>query len=380
MLSLFASCLPGLEPLLRRELAALGLEELAETRGGIAFTGGSDQIYRANLCSGLASHVLLRIAEFPCKHLAQLRRKADQLPWRDLFGPGQRFAVRATTRRAKLYHSGAVAERIAAAVAQATGAQLAESPRADDLVVHVRVHKDVVTLSIDTSGTPLHRRGWRLQTAKAPLREDLARALLLASGWAPRTPLVDPMTGSGTIAVEAATLARNLPPGRGRSFAFEKMPLCDADQLAALRADLDARASATAPAPIHASDRDRGAIEAAQANAERAGVRADIEFATAPLRGAAYLSGRPAPPAAGALVCNPPYGRRLGRSDKLVALYQSLGHAASQLAGWRVGLCAADRRLALRSGLELETGFLTGHGGLKVRALVGQIAGESAAS
>lgn len=371
---MFASCLPGLEELLRGEVESMGAQDVLAVPGGVTFTGGLPELYRANLCLGLATHVLLRVAEFPTRHLSQLRKKADALPWRDLLTRGQPFTVRATCRRSKLYHSGAVAERVAQAIASATGAEPVTTPvpeGGDIPTVAVRVHEDMVSISLDTSGEPLHRRGWRLQTAKAPLREDLARALLLATQWEPTTPLVDPMTGSGTLAIEAAVLARDLAPGRGRSFAFEKMPLCDSSLLAGLRSELAAKAQDRAPAPIFASDRDAGAIDAARANAERAGVADDIDLRVAPFSEAAVLSGVPVPGEHGAIVCNPPYGRRLGHSDKLPILYQAFGHTVQRLpAGWKIGLCTNDRRLALRTGLPLRTAFLTSHGGLKVRGMV----------
>jgi len=375
-LQMFAACLPGLEELLLAELRDLGAPSLESVPGGVAFGGGQRELYRANLCSGLATHVLLRLAEFPCRHVAQLRKKAADVPWGDLFARGQSFAVRATCKRSKLYHSGAVAERVALAIAETCGAEPVAPPAPGNKVavpvVAVRVHEDVVSISFDTSGEPLHRRGWRLQVSKAPLREDLARALLLATTWDPATMLVDPMTGSGTIAIEAATLARGLAPGRLRSFAFENTALCDPRRLAAMRDELAEQARDSGPAVIFASDRDSGAVESARANATRAGVADDLELTCAPLRGAPLLCGEPAPGPHGALVCNPPHGRRVGDQAKLRNLYQSLGQLAQALPDtWRVGLCVADRRLALRTGLQLATAFLTGHGGQKVRAMVG---------
>jgi putative N6-adenine-specific DNA methylase len=369
-LDLFVACAPGLEPWLARELSDLGVESPAAVAGGVECRGDARMLFAVNLGSGLASHVLVRLASFHARRLPELRRKADNLAWGDWLLPGEACAVRVACRRSRLYHTGAVAERIGLALAAATGAATDADPESGAPVVHVRLFEDTCTISLDTSGAPLHRRGYREFGAKAPLREDLARALVLASGWDPGTPFCDPLCGSGTIAIEAALLARRLPVGWRRGFAFERTGLFEPEAFADVREGLLARSLPAAPAPIRGSDRDRGAIVGARANADRAGVGADVEFAVAAVRDAPGLRAADAP--AGAVVANPPYGRRIGAARNLTPLYQSLGQACTALPpAWRVALCASDRRLALKTGLALETAFLTSHGGVKVRALVG---------
>ena len=235
----------------------------------------------------------------------------------------------------------------------------------------MRIESNRCTISLDTSGTPLHRRGWRLRAGKAPLREDLAHALVLASGWDKTCPLLDPMCGSGTILIEAATLARRLAPGRLRSFAVEHTLLHDAALLAELRAQADHRALDRLDFQLLGSDRDAEVLPAAQENAERAGVLEDLTLRRSSLSTCLdELPGPAAPGPQGALVTNPPYGRRLGANSALPALYRTLGNVARQLPpAWCVALAAADRRLALRSGLDLHTAFLADSGGLKIRAL-----------
>lgn len=374
-LSLFAACLPGLEPLLLGELEELGVRGAQIVPGGVEFTGGCRELYRANLCAGVATNVLLRLESFTCRHLAQLRARAERAPWQQAIGPGQPFALRVSCKQSKLYHSGAVGERIAKAITASCGGVHAEDDP-DALTIAVRVHRDVVSLSFDTSGEPLHRRGWRLQTGKAPLREDLARALLLATGWSRDTMLVDPMAGSGTIAIEAACMARGLAPGRLRSFAFQRSALFDDALWSSVRADAEQQALDAAPAMILASDRDAGGVEAAAANAARAGVADDIQLSRAAFSAAPVLAGELAADARGALICNPPHGKRIGNHHALRDLYAALGNRVSELpAAWKVGLLVADRRLALRSGLNLSTAFLVSHGGVKVRALTGAAGG-----
>ena len=248
------------------------------------------------------------------------------------------------------------------------------APGSELPLVLVRVIRDMVTLSLDSSGAPLHRRGYRGPTGKAPLRSDLARALLLVSGWKGRTMLLDPMMGSGTLLIEAATLARRLAPGRLRSFAFEQTALFDPDLYGSVLSKAAEAALPRSKVMLLGSDRDAGALEAARCNAERAGVLEDLHLECAPLRGAPVFRGEPVPEEEGCLATNPPHGRRVGNPAKLLPLYQTLGRLGGALpAGWSAALCVADRRLALRTGWPLRTGFLTSHGGLKIRAMVGKM-------
>jgi putative N6-adenine-specific DNA methylase len=368
---LFAACLPGLEPLLAQELTALGAEPKS-LRGGVAFAGDAALAMRSCLWLGTASHLMLRLAEFPCRALGELQRKAAQLPWREWLRPNVPIEVRATTRGSRVYHTGAAKERIENAIAAAFGKPLGAATADDTIVahVHVRFRDDVCTLSLDATSTPLHRRGYRLEGAKAPLREDLAHALVLASGWSGDTALLDPFCGSGTIVIEAAQLALGLPPGHRRDPAMEHLALFDGDAWQQARSQVPDRAVADRPR-LAASDRDAGAVEAARRNAERAGVADSIEFECCAITGHPWLQAGGAP-AAGTLATNPPFGLRVPKGDRLLPLYQTLGHRARALgAAWRVALLAHDVRLARRTGLPLRAAWTTKHGGLTVTALTG---------
>jgi putative N6-adenine-specific DNA methylase len=224
----------------------------------------------------------------------------------------------------------------------------------------VRVAHDVVTVSVDSSGAHLHRRGWRRATAKAPLRETLAAAMVMACGWRHDVPFVDPLCGSGTVAIEAALLAGGRAPGRGRSFAFQHWPSFAPGTWASVCADVaraDRAASSVTIAPIVAADRDAGAVRAAIDNAARAGVAGAVVVRRAPL--AATLDALPSPP--GWIVTNPPYGARVGGAD-LRDLYATLGRASD----WGLGVLAADRVLAGHTGRPLTEQFHTSNGGLPV--------------
>lgn len=364
--SIFASCLPGLEALLARELEGLGALEPRPVAGGVAFRGHRRVVYRSNLESGLATHVLLRVASFRAARFEELERELDAIAWERWLVPGAPRAVRASAHKSRLHHTGALAERATRAIARRLGDEAGEADGAVPILL--RLSRDQVTVSIDTSGAPLHRRGYRVRTTAAPLREDLARALVVASGWDPSTPLVDPVCGSGTIAIEAAGLARGLPPGRLRAFAFERTALHDEAAWREVREAALSRALERAPAPILASDRDAAAIEAARENAARAGVEGDVSFAVSPISALdlSAVGGR-----AGSLVLNPPYGHRLGEADRLPPLYRAIGRRAAELEGWRVAILTSERRLGMLVSKALRTAFVTKSGGLSVRALIG---------
>jgi putative N6-adenine-specific DNA methylase len=367
----FAACQPGLEPLLARELELLGARA-REVGGGVAFDATPELVMRSCLWLGTASHVLLRLAEFPCRALGELQRKAVLMPWTDWLRPQVPVDVRATTHGSRVFHTGAIAERITTAIATAFGRPpVAALPQHEDVArITVRFHRDVCTISLDATSTPLHRRGYRLATAKAPLREDLAHALLLAGGFTAQDALLDPFCGSGTIAIEAAGLAMGLPPGRLRPPALGHLAFFEPELWMAVRAWQSAPKN---PQPILASDRDAGAIEAARANAERAGVQTAIEFRQGAITTHPWLHEPASAPRRGLLATNPPFGVRVPKASNLLPLYQTLGHRAGRLGDtWRVAILANDVRLARRTGLALRAAFTTRHGGRPVTAMVGK--------
>ena len=375
---LFISCLPGLEPFLLREIEGLdlGLEATLEAGGCTLPTGDPEIIYRLNLELGVAVRVLLRLGTFHCRSLGELVRKSSRVPWRDWLLPA-RFAVRAESRLSRLYHRDAIAERVTQGIVEVVGDRVRERddvPGTGAPTVLARFLHDTCTLSLDTSGTPLHDRGYRAEPGPAPLREDLARALILASGWNARSPLIDPFAGCGTIAIEAALLARRLPPGHAREFAFAHTRLFNAARWEKVRAQAQAR-SVPLVGRVLASDRRTDCADITTRNAERAGVHGDIDVVAASLSESpwrAHLA------EAGAVVTDPPHGRRLGDVAALGSLYRSLGvwlQTASSACG--IAILSGDRRLTLRTGLPLKTAFLANHGGARVRALVRPVAGAA---
>jgi putative N6-adenine-specific DNA methylase len=299
-----------------------------------------------------------------------------------VLGKGATLRSRVTCRKSKLYHSDAVAQRVEAEIVRAVPGVLVErageketddaddeeepmkgASSAEQLIV-VRVDHDRCTISADSSGDLLHRRGYRQAIAKAPLRETLAAAMLIGAGYDASLPVADPMCGSGTLAIEAAMIARRMAPGLSRTFAAERWPETDKAAWAKARETARARILPKAAAPILASDRDAGAIDAASANAKRAGVEHDIEF------GVQALSAFDAESERGLLIMNPPYGVRVGETKQLRDLYARLGQLAHErIPGWDIALLSADRGLERQTKLPLEEIFATKNGGIPVRLM-----------
>ena len=379
-MKLFAITAPGLEGVLASELKSLGLKIGASVAGGVEFRGELADMQRANLWSRVANRIVVRMEEFHASSFHELERRAKKVAWDRFVSRGSSFQFRVTCRKSRLYHSDAVAERLANAVIRSTGASMArdqdeEDESSEGQLFIVRIVDDICSISADSSGDLLHRRGYRQAVAKAPLRETLAAAMLIGSGWDMKSPLVDPMCGSGTIPIEGAMMARRMAPGVGRDFAFERWAEHDASGWKSMVDDARAAQSPSAAGPILASDRDAGAVAAARANAERAGVANDIELQETAISNVEF----PATP--GWIVSNPPYGLRVGESAALRNLYARLGTILRDSArGYRLALLSADRSLESQTGIPLKEVFRTSNGGIPVRLVIGGGVREGAAS
>ena len=335
---LFVVAAPGLEGVLGAEVRALaGVSDVADVPGGVEMTAGREGLARANLWLRTATRVVVRLGAVEAHDFARLRKRAAALPWEELVAPGARVEPAVTVRRCRLYHTGAIAERIVGAASDRLGADAGAVEHA--VRVTVRGEDDRFVLSVDSSGELLHRRGWRTEAGAAPLRETLAAGVLLLAGYDGAEPLLDPTCGAGTFVVEAAAIATGRAPGLGRSFAFERFPGHDAALLERLRAEAAAAVRAPA-APIAGSDADAAVLEFARRNAERAGVAGAVTLTVA-----AVETLRPAGPP-GLVVANPPYGHRL---DAAVALYRTLGRFA-RAGGHRLALLASDEKLLRAAG------------------------------
>ncbi|MGR3433864.1 MAG: THUMP domain-containing class I SAM-dependent RNA methyltransferase [Shimia sp.] len=358
---IFLVALPGLEGVLADEARTLGLAPAHAVPGGVEIAGGWAEVARANRHLRCASRVLLRVASFRALHLAQLDKRARRVGWEALIGVGGTFRVEVTCRKSRIYHAGAAAQRIARAIAEGTGAEGAAN---GVLVVKARIEDDLCTISVDTSGEGLHKRGLKPFVGKAPLRETMAAAFLRRMGFDGGQAVVDPMCGSGTFLLEAADIATGGVPGRARSFAFEGFPGVDRSLLAPLVAP-----SVVAPGPFIGFDRDQGAVAGAARNAEAAGLPA--RFACQPV--SALAPPVDTPP--GLVMVNPPYGARIGNRKLLFGLYGALGEVLRErFRDWQVGLVTSDSGLAKACGLPFEADPPVAHGGLKVRLYRARIA------
>lgn len=390
-LNMFASCAPGLENFLAEEIRQLvspwkdvaPAGRIKPLAGGVQFEGDSDTLAHALLGLGLASRILVRIAMFPVYELAALEKHMHRLPWSGWLQRDVPRSIRVTTRKSKLYHSDAVAERIMRGIQHRLGDSPPVGVDKDETVSLVaRMDNDQCTISLDASGEALHRRGYRLQPHKAALREDLARALVVASGWNQKSPLVDPMCGSGTILTEAWILATGRSPGMNRSFGIEDTAIGEKSLEQARK--LRKAAIKQIEVPLIGSDRDEMAIQAATKNA--AAIGCDLQLTHQ------AISEAQVGPDPVWIVTNPPWGGRVMKAEqfksgtKVRATSGRLDEVYSQLGDFR-RRCAANSRLTLmtsrrvlayKTGVNLKSGFLTDAGGIKVNAFVEEAAEESA--
>lgn len=357
--ALFFTAVPGHEAALAEEARACGFKGVTAVAGGVVAEGGWADAWRANLVLRGTGRVLVTIATFRVLHLAQLDKRARRVEWSRVLRADVPFRVEAVCRKSKIYHSGAAQERVARAIGDALGSTPAKDA---PVLVRVKIEDDLCTVSIDTTGEPLHKRGYKEAVAKAPMRETLAALFLRQCGYTGAEPVLDPMCGSGTFVIEAAEIAAGAMPGRRRSFAFEKLATFDAKAWADLRAGVPAPDFSGGPR-FHGSDQDVGAIRMSAENAERAGVAQLCSFRHLEVDD---IAPPPGPP--GLVIVNPPYGDRIGDRHGVIATYRRLGHAlATRFGGWRVGLITSDPALARATGLPFGAPSApVSHGGLRV--------------
>ena len=373
----FAVAAPGLESVVAGELLNLRLKSPHVVDGGVEFGASRSQLYEANLHLRTASRVLVRLAKFRALTFAELERRAQRIPWEKVLTRGERVTLRVTCRKSRLYHSGAVAERIERDLVNRMGASITKASGDDDAdvlesrtqLIVVRLDHDHCTVSADSSGAHLHQRGYRTSVTAAPMRETLAAALVLAIGWNRRSLLLDPFCGSGTIPIEAALIAAGIAPGMNRDFRFMNWPGHDRDEWQRVRDNAKRRERRDLVPAIIGSDRSAAAIRASTDNAERAGVTALVRFEK---RDALRIEPESS---SGWLVSNPPYGVRLGDARETRRLLTEFGHLLRQrFVAWHVGLLSAVP-LERVTGIKLDPKFRTTNGGLHVQFLVGNVPG-----
>ena len=346
----FAPCPRGLEALLQQELGALGATDLRQTEGGVGFSGGLAAVYRANLESRIASRILLEVAHVQYRTEQDIYVAASALSWPQWFTPARTIKVKTSAQHCPLKSIDFVTLRIKDAICDTftklKGTRPSVNSNRPDIRIDAFLDATHLTLYLGTTGDSLFKRGFRESTVEAPLRENLAAGIVQLTGWNGTTPLLDPLCGGGTIALEAAMLARKIAPGLGRRFAFELFSNFDPALWKTVQAQAQAKQLPSSPAPIYASDRDAHAVQAAKDQFMRAGVASDIALTQTDL----FDLTPPQEP--GIIVMNPPYGVRLGTQADLDVFYPKLGSwLKTRCVGWRVYLFTGDLRAPKLIGL-----------------------------
>ncbi len=372
----FATAPSGIEPLLAAELAELGAVQVKPARGGIRFRGTLETAYRACLWSRTASRILLPLAELPVADSQALYAGVLDLPWEEHLAPEGTLSVEFSGNCPGIDHSHYGAQRVKDAIVDRFRARCGQRPNVNrhqpDLRIHVQWRDGQATVSLDLSGDSLHRRGYREATVTAPLKETLAAALLLKSGWpeiaAAGGPLLDPLCGSGTLAIEAAWIAGDRAPGLSREhWGFSGW----LGHIPALWSRLlnEARerwATGQSRIPlILASDHDPKAVRATLVNAGRAGVADRLR-----IERREWVNVEPPPGPPGLVIINPPYGERLGEQDEVAALYIQIGdRLKARFTGWRAALFTGNPDLGKRMGLRADKVHTFNNGPLECRLL-----------
>jgi len=373
-LQLVAAIPIGFERVVAKEIRSLG-GGIGKTRshaGRISFEGPDDAFYRCNLGLRTAERILVQVGEFSARTMSSWTNYAAKIPWEHWIADGSEVELQASTRACRLFHTGVLHEGLIEALRlRGVKASMPASKRGKAKVrpmsIDIRGTADRFVLCVDTSGAGLHRRGYRKETAKAPLRETLAAALLQRVGWSPAQALYDPMCGSGTFLVEAGLLAQRRLPGLERNFSFVRFPCFDEDRWEELRTKAQqAVVRSGAGARIEGADREGGAVRAARNNLSRAGMPPGIKVAQRSLADLRSDSGR------GLLVLNPPYGKRLqaeGSEQDSLSSWAAWSEAIrTSRPSWDVLLLAPGRDEAQAFGVKGKPVARFRNGGLPISA------------
>jgi putative N6-adenine-specific DNA methylase len=327
--------------LLLQELRSFQVEQANPVPGGVAFSGDWETCYRANLWSRIASRILWRVADFSYRDESELYAGAKAVDWPRYFAVKRKIRVNVTAQKSPLKSLEFATLKVKDAVCDLFRDKVGSRPDVDRASPDVRIHAFLEEakgiLYLDTSGEALFKRGWRMDIAEAPIRENLAAGIVMLTGWKFDQPLLDPMCGGGTLLSEAAAMARGRAPGAKRSFGFEKLAIFNSGLWEKVKNE---RNLAEVEPRLYGSDSDPEALKAARRNLGAAGVERWVK-----LEQADVLEREP-PGEAGVMVANPPYGERIGSAEELAAFYPKLGDALKKrFAGWNCFFFTADQRL-----------------------------------
>jgi putative N6-adenine-specific DNA methylase len=372
----FAATSPGFEPVCLNELIKLQavVSETAVTAGGVEFEGRLDDCYRANLSLRSASRILMRIHAFKSSNFRQLQKKGLDIPWELYLLPDNLPKIHVATKHCRLHHSDAISERFQKAIAVRldrikTSQGVQQNPAAPQNIF-LRGIDDRFTVSIDSSGDILYKRGLKKHAGRAPLRETLAAAALLLANYNGREPLVDPMCGSGTFSLEAALMAKKIPAGWFRDFAFAQWPSFRPKRWDYIKRQAESRFVQSKRPLILASDIDPSSCQKVKACVQKHGLSDAVQVYQ---KDFFDLDPREVTDRVGLISINPPFGRRLGGRNKSEKLFLAICNKLKQsYRGWKMVLLAPNKKLADRVHFQTDT-YPILHGGMRRVLLVGKI-------
>jgi putative N6-adenine-specific DNA methylase len=364
----FAAVPRGAEEITAAELETLGARNVLAGRGGVAFVANRAGLYKANLWLRTASRVLVQLSVFPCTNPAELYAGVHTIDWLGIITPDMTLAVDCSLRDSALTHSGFVALKTKDAVVDRIREACGSRPNVDtaspDVRINVHLHKNICTVSLDSSGDPLDRRGYRLERNEAPLRETLAAAVVALTGWDGSIPLADPMCGSGTIPIEAALVAGRVAPGLQRSFGFQRWLDYDGQLWDQLLKEAGNGIRKLPLGLITGYDQDSRALALASRNAAKAGFEGQLHFSHAALDTFQPEGDK------GIVIINPPYGKRLGEEEQLKELYCQIGDIMKKRCrGWTGYVLTGNLELAKYIGLKASRRIVLYNGAIECRLL-----------
>ncbi|MEB3355702.1 MAG: THUMP domain-containing protein [Synechococcales bacterium] len=374
----FATVARGLEAVAAQELQALGASEVEPGFTGVQFRGDRPLLYHVNLWARLPFRVLEQIRQFPCRDADQLYQGIQEIDWAAYLSPEQTFAVRATGKTPQLNHTHFTALQVKNAIVDQQRQRLGQRSSIDthqpDVWINVFVSsgepgnprsRPSAIVSLDSTGESLHRRGYRPAMGVAPLKETLAAALIALTDWTPERPFLDPLCGSGTLPIEAAMKGLNIAPGLFREqFAFERWRDFDGALWSEMKREAIAQQHSHLPAPIIGSDADAAVLQDAQVNARECGLEAHLKLVQQSLSEVEPVGDR------GVILCNPPYGERIGEVKSLGALYRELGDVFKQrFKGWTAYVLSGNQALIKQIGLKPARRTVVYNGAIECRLL-----------
>jgi putative N6-adenine-specific DNA methylase len=369
LFSLFAQINPGLEEILFKELESLGFSPEIEI-GGVNFKGGLREIYLANLMLMTPTRVLIRLCEFYETFFSNIPDRIAKYPWEIYINQNiSKIRIRATSHKSKLIHSDAIIERVLKGITKRINRELEIKNDQEELpLIIIRVLHDKFTVSIDTSGLPLYKRGYKTFITDAPLRETIAASMILSSGWDGTVPLLDPFCGSGTISFEALNFIMNKPVGVNRDFAFFKWRNFDNSIFNNVKEELILSAKKHVSPEIYAFDIDKKAIKALKENAKLNDIQQLIKSDVKDFRDIIP------PQEKGFIITNPPFGIRVLDKKTIDSFYIDFVDVfKDKFKGWKIGILIPNNKINFFKSLSLESRLSFVFGGIRVNFLTGEI-------